>query len=285
MAAVVTTDEIYKRYLDKAIREINRLRPRDRGGGRRGVAVAADGPPARDDLPAQVRPAGAGAPGGRRLPRPRRPRADQVAAAPARRPERGLRHELRQVRRRRGGRRRAAWLARELRIVQPKLLVVMGDDALAVRERRSRSRSRARSRRRSGELQHFTPTIEALVVPGHRRLARRAAGEDRLLERLQAASAPGGPPCRRTSGSRAALVAWYALAPTTAGRRRCGGTSRGSRSSLIPAVVRARLARAPALARARPPAGSAIALGLLAFACRPRRASTIAAELLRSSPR
>ena len=95
----VTTDEIYERYLRKAITEINRLSHE--------IAQAADGAPtalpdrpsAREHLPAQVRAAGAGAAGGRRVPRPGRQRADQVAAAPARRPDGGLRDELRQVRR------------------------------------------------------------------------------------------------------------------------------------------------------------------------------------------
>jgi uracil-DNA glycosylase len=56
------------------------------------------------------------------------------------------------------------WLKRELRIVQPKLVVVMGDDTLGfVNELEFPLGRRLESR--VGELQRFTPTIEALVVP------------------------------------------------------------------------------------------------------------------------
>ena len=58
------------------------------------------------------------------------------------------------------------WLTRELHIVQPKLLVVDGRATVALPRRRSRSRSREPlDAERSGELQRFTPTIEALVTP------------------------------------------------------------------------------------------------------------------------
>ena len=64
-------------------------------------------------------------------------------------------------------------------------LVVMGEDALAFLNALELPALATRSSRELGELQRFTPTIEALVVPRHRRVARRAAGEDRVLERLQ----------------------------------------------------------------------------------------------------
>ena len=56
------------------------------------------------------------------------------------------------------------WLARELRIVQPKLLVVLGDDALRFVNELGFPLSRPLEAK-VGELQHFTPTIEALVCP------------------------------------------------------------------------------------------------------------------------
>ncbi len=56
------------------------------------------------------------------------------------------------------------WLRRELRIVEPKLLVVMGDDA---REFLTGTGFPLSSPLAAtvGELQRFTPTVEALVVP------------------------------------------------------------------------------------------------------------------------
>jgi uracil-DNA glycosylase family 4 len=56
-----------------------------------------------------------------------------------------------------------AWLGRELRIVEPKLLVVMGADALEFLN--TLGFPFAREIENNAELQRFTPTIEALVVP------------------------------------------------------------------------------------------------------------------------
>src|SRR5205814_8131233 len=57
-----------------------------------------------------------------------------------------------------------AWLRRELRIVQPKLVVVMGEDAFEFLTGIEFPLSRPLATT-LGELQQFTPTIEALVVP------------------------------------------------------------------------------------------------------------------------
>ena len=57
-----------------------------------------------------------------------------------------------------------AWLRRELRIVQPRLLVVMGEDALAFVNELEFPLSRPVAATLA-ELQRFTPTIEALHVP------------------------------------------------------------------------------------------------------------------------
>ncbi len=56
------------------------------------------------------------------------------------------------------------WLARELHIVQPKLLVIMGDDARACVNAIEFPLSSTVDDR-PGELQRFTPTIDALVTP------------------------------------------------------------------------------------------------------------------------
>ena len=57
-----------------------------------------------------------------------------------------------------------AFLTRELHIVQPKLVVVMGDDALRFLNELEFPLADMLAQK-VGELQRFTPTIEALVVP------------------------------------------------------------------------------------------------------------------------
>jgi len=56
------------------------------------------------------------------------------------------------------------WLARELHIVQPKIVVVMGQDSLACLNA-VRFPLSDELEDRPGEIQRFTPTIDALVVP------------------------------------------------------------------------------------------------------------------------
>jgi len=58
----------------------------------------------------------------------------------------------------------AEWLRRELRIVEPKLVVVMGDDALEFLNGIGFQLAQPLEGK-VGELQRFTPTIEALTVP------------------------------------------------------------------------------------------------------------------------
>jgi len=57
-----------------------------------------------------------------------------------------------------------AWLARELHIVQPKLVVVLGQDALACLNALQFPLA-SEVEERPGEIQRFTPTAEALVCP------------------------------------------------------------------------------------------------------------------------
>ena len=56
------------------------------------------------------------------------------------------------------------WLARELRIVQPKLVVIMGEEALAFVNSLELPLSDTLEYR-VGDLQRFTPTVEALICP------------------------------------------------------------------------------------------------------------------------
>ena len=57
------------------------------------------------------------------------------------------------------------WLTRELHIVQPRLLVAMGPETVAYLEALAFPLSEPLDAERPGELQQFTPTIEALVTP------------------------------------------------------------------------------------------------------------------------
>ncbi|WP_410960018.1 hypothetical protein, partial [Salmonella sp. SAL4434] len=56
------------------------------------------------------------------------------------------------------------WLAREIHIVQPKLIVVMGQDAVTCLNA-VRFPLAAEISSQPGSIQKFTPTIEAVVTP------------------------------------------------------------------------------------------------------------------------
>jgi uracil-DNA glycosylase family 4 len=57
------------------------------------------------------------------------------------------------------------WLTRELHIVQPKLLVAMGEETVAFVDSLEFPLARPLDAGRLGEVQQFTPTIDALVTP------------------------------------------------------------------------------------------------------------------------
>ena len=163
MGSTVTTDEIYERYLRKAITEINRLSQE--------IAQAADG--AATALPT-------GHPLANIFLLKYGPQAQELQEGVAFHGRAG--HALkRSLERLRVDPREvfgtscvkfagadlevsAEWLRRELRIVEPKLIVVMGDDALGFLNGIGFQLSQA-VEDKVGELQRFTPTIEALAVP------------------------------------------------------------------------------------------------------------------------
>ena len=266
MSAAVTTDEIYKRYLDKAIREILRLEHE--------VAEAAGGAPVAQPT---GHPLGTifllkygaqahGAAGRRSLPRPRRPRAQEVARAAHVDPVEVFGTNCVKFA---GADEEAcrAWLRRELRIVQPRLVVVMGEDALEFLDRASSSRSPARSRlpwassssspRRSKPWSSPTSTSHSTT-----RRRRHAFGT------RSSPSAPGGPSCRLTDPLRRARRvvrggAATGTAVAVAGRR-------ARRRVLDARALRARLARAARSAQQPDAAG------------RGRRAGRRRASLLRA---
>jgi uracil-DNA glycosylase family 4 len=163
VASTVTTDEIYERYLRKAIDEINRLSHE--------IAQAADGAPTA--LPtghplanifllkygpqAQELQEGVafhGRAGNALIKSLQRLHVDpmEVYGTNA---VKFAGADLEQS---------AEWLRRELRIVEPKLVVVMGDDALEFLNDIGFQLARP-VEDKVGELQRFTPTIEALAVP------------------------------------------------------------------------------------------------------------------------
>ena len=163
MASNVTTDEIYERYLRKAITEINRLSHE--------IAQAADGAPTA--LPtghplasifllkygpqaseAQEGVSFYGRAGQAIIKSLQRLNVDALAVYgtnclkfAGQKPEQA--HSM---------------LVRELHIVQPKLIVLMGDDTLRFLNELDFPLSDP-VQSRLGELQRFTPTIDALVVP------------------------------------------------------------------------------------------------------------------------
>jgi uracil-DNA glycosylase len=163
VGSTVTTDEIYERYLRKAITEINRLSHE--------IAQAAEGAPTA--LPtghplanifllkygpqAQELQEGVafhGRAGNALIKSLQRLHVDpmEVYGTNA---VKFAGADLEQS---------AEWLRRELRIVEPKLVVVMGDDALEFVNGIGFQLARPLEAT-VGELQRFTPTIEALAVP------------------------------------------------------------------------------------------------------------------------
>jgi uracil-DNA glycosylase family 4 len=163
VAAAVTTDEIYQRYLDKAIKEILRLEHE--------VAQAADGHPVAQPT---------GHPLGTIFLLKYGPQTQELQEGVAFHGRAGiaLKKSLERLHvdarevfgtnclKFAGADEEAsrAWLRRELRIVQPRLVVVMGEDALAFLNEVEFPLARPVAAS-VGELQRFTPTIEALVVP------------------------------------------------------------------------------------------------------------------------
>jgi uracil-DNA glycosylase family 4 len=160
----VPTDEIYEKYLQKAISEINELGHEiAETAGSAAVPVLGSGHPLADVLllkygpqPPEVQEGVAfyGRAGQAVLKSLQRLRVDPMAVYgtnclkfAGQKPEQAT-----------------SMLVRELHIVQPKLVVAMGDDTLRFLNDLGFPLS-DRIEARPGEVQRFTPTIDALVVP------------------------------------------------------------------------------------------------------------------------
>ena len=160
----VPTDEIYERYLQKAIKEINELRhdiEQAAGSGR--VPVVGSGHPLADLMLLKFSPqlsevqegvAFFGRAGQAIMKSLQRLSIDplSVYGTNCLKFADGSDDEC------------AAWLTRELHIVQPKLVVVMGERALGFVNGLEFPLS-SPIEEGAGGLQRFTPTVQALVTP------------------------------------------------------------------------------------------------------------------------
>ena len=161
----MSADDISERYLKKAIAEIIEWGQEDRGGRRPRTALPSSAPAIPSPtLPAQVRAVGCGnrTEGVAALGRAGQghPQVLSSACAPTLAAIYGTNRLASEGGRRGAGKR---WLERELHIVQPKLIVVMGQDALECLN--AVSFPAAAVATEMGTIQRFTATIDALVVP------------------------------------------------------------------------------------------------------------------------
>jgi uracil-DNA glycosylase family 4 len=165
VSAAVPTDEIYERYLKKAIAEINELGDElARAGDELRVPVVGSGHPLADVMlvkytpqPSEIQEGVAffGRAGQAVVKSLQRLHVDPLAVYGTN----CLKFGTEEPGDARG------WLARELHIVQPKLLILMGAQAVAFLNELRFPLSDTIDPEREGTLQRFTPTIEALVTP------------------------------------------------------------------------------------------------------------------------
>jgi uracil-DNA glycosylase family 4 len=162
--SAVSTDEIFQKYLQKAIAEINELGDEiGRAAGEGRVPVLGSGHPLADVFllkheprPAEVQEGVAffGRAGQAILKSLQRLHVDPMAVYGTN----CLKFAGGDVEEAR------PWLTRELHIVQPKLVVLMGEPALAFLNELEFPLADPLDQK-LGELQRFTPTIQALHVP------------------------------------------------------------------------------------------------------------------------
>jgi uracil-DNA glycosylase len=161
----VSTDEIYERYLKKAISEINELGDElARAGDELRVPVVGSGHPLADVMllkfspqPAEIQEGVAffGRSGQAVLKSLQRLHVDPMAVYGTNCLKFGTEDPEDA----------ASWLTRELYIVQPKLVVVMGDRSVVFVDDLAFPLSDRLDAESVGVIQRFTPTIQALVTP------------------------------------------------------------------------------------------------------------------------
>ena len=165
MPASVSTDEIYERYLKKAISEINELGDElARAGDELRVPVVGSGHPLADIMllkfapqPAEIQEGVAffGRSGQAVLKSLQRLHVDPMSVYGTNCLKFGTEDPADA----------AAWLTRELSIVQPKLVVAMGERTVAFVDDLAFPLSDPLNGDSVGSIQRFTPTIQALVTP------------------------------------------------------------------------------------------------------------------------
>jgi len=163
--AAVPTDEIYERYLKRAIAEINELGDElARAGDELRVPVLGSGHPLADVFllkftpqPTEIQEGVAffGRAGQAVLKSLQRLHVDPLAVYGTNCLKFGTEDPADA----------ASWLTRELHIVQPKLVIVMGPRAAAFLDELRFPLSQPIDAEAEGVVQRFTPTIQALVTP------------------------------------------------------------------------------------------------------------------------
>ena len=161
----VPADEIHEKYLQKAISEINELGDEiARAAGGVSVPVLGSGHPLADIFLLKHRPQASeiqegvaffGRAGQAVLKSMQRLRVDPMAVYGTNCVKLAEGADDEEAR---------GWLTRELHIVQPKVVVAMGEDALAFLNDLEFPLAE-KVGPEQGELRRFTPTVEALVVP------------------------------------------------------------------------------------------------------------------------
>ena len=165
MPAAVPTDEIYERYLKKAISEINELGDElARAGDELRIPVVGSGHPLADIMllkfspqPAEIQEGVAffGRSGQAVLKSLQRLHVDPLAVYGTNCLKFGTEDPADA----------AAWLTRELYIVQPKLVVAMGERCVEFLDGLEFPLSDKLDATEPGVIRRFTPTIAALVTP------------------------------------------------------------------------------------------------------------------------
>jgi uracil-DNA glycosylase len=163
--SAVPTDEIYERYLKKAISEVNELGDElARAGDELRIPVLGSGHPLADVMllkfspqPAEIQEGVAffGRSGQAVLKSLQRLHVDPLAVYGTNCLKFGTEDPADA----------AAWLTRELYIVQPKLIVAMGDRSVAFVNDLAFPLSDPLDPTAVGSLQRYTPTTQALVTP------------------------------------------------------------------------------------------------------------------------